>query len=155
VIERCCVNAAEVEEKYTLDDSVEKPVRAKTRRKGNPTKCIYCKQMFSSKTAAQSHTEKIHKGIIYENRLNKEKKAHLIQKISKCIFCDVHTIHLRNHMLRMHADATKLCRYKRCAKFFTTDAEKLKHESKEHQTKDILMQCAFTATRMIVYIGHP
>jgi hypothetical protein len=147
VIERCYVIASDVKEKIpSLNDSAEKPVpvRAKTGcTSSKPTMCIYCKQVFSSKKAAISHIANSHK--------DTNKRDTNYQRIIKCGLCSSYSLDLRRHMLRMHADIVKMCKYERCTKFFTTDAEKLQHESGEHQTKENLLRCIYCDTYACIH----
>jgi hypothetical protein len=151
VIERCYIDAA-VQEKI-IKASVKRPSLKDPPplHWSQPTKCIFCHQMFPSKTAAFSHVITAHKDAIkctpckigFPNAdALKTHRDETHKKIRNCIYCGLLTNELLTHMQKTHSKSILRCKHTRCKRFFKTSSEKLKHEKEDHQNK-IVFKCTY------------
>jgi Zinc-finger double-stranded RNA-binding len=124
-------------------------VRSAKRRKGPrniPTECVYCKAMFSSRTAAYLHAYNDHKDI--ETARCKDCFLCLKTKIDlrihrrdfhkfRCVYCTRHFINekaYQKHVSSMHASEViecKLC--KNSCVYYKTQALYAKHVARKHE----------------------
>ena len=141
VIERFYVEAA------VQENPIKAPIKRQVikdplpRGRSQPTKCIFCHQMFPTKTAAFSHVITTHKDarkctqckISFPNAdVLKTHCDEIHKKIRKCIYCGLQTNQLREHMLKTHSKLILRCKHTRCRRIFKTNKEKLKHEKEDH-----------------------